>query len=186
MKRYVLVVLAAFAVLLTGCGPRWLVLSQANPDPLVGATLFYVEPIHFDPPMVGDKPEPVYLAEKDQDQQRSWQVDKHETSDRYFAALVESCPLEKFSTAAAPGVFIIRPIVTFIEPGFYAAIVARATEVHMRVQILASNGQVLDEIAVRSFIGASIVNAASGTRMRQAGEDLGHVTADYLHKRGAP
>jgi hypothetical protein len=181
-----LLVLTVFALLLGGCGPRWVVLSQAMPDPLVGAKLFYIEPIHFDPPIVGGKSEPEYLAEKDADQRRSWQTDKSETAGRYIAAMVEASPDLKISTQPAPGVFIIRPIVSFIEPGFYAAIVARATEVNMRVQILASNGAPIDEISIRSVIAASMVNAASGTRMREAGEDLGRVTAEYLHKRVAP
>ncbi len=170
----------------TGCGPRWVVLRQAIPDPLLGAQVFYVEPIHFDPPMVGDKTEGEYLSEKDPGQRQSWQTDKHDTAERYLAAVVEASPTLKFATQPAPGVFIVRPIVSFIEPGFYAAVVARSTEVQMRVQVLASDGAILDEFTVRSYIGASMIYPASGTRMRLAGEDLGRVTADYLHKRVAP
>jgi hypothetical protein len=148
--------------------------------------VFYVEPIHYDPPMVGGKTEAAYQAEKDSDQQRSWQTDKLDTATRYQDAIVGASGDLKFTTAPAPGVFIIRPIVSFIEPGFYAAIVAAPTEIRMRVQFLASDGVLLDEIAVRSVIAASMVAPASGTRMRQAGDDLGRVTAGYLHKRVAP
>jgi hypothetical protein len=55
----------------------------------------------------------------------------------------------------------------------------------MRVQILASDGALLDDVALQSVIGASLMAPASGTRMRMAGEDLGHVTGDYIRKRVA-
>jgi len=169
--------------LLAGCGPRWAILAQATPDPLVGAKAFFIEPIHYDPPVIGAKSEPDYLAGTSPDQQDSWRTDKSETSKKYAEALIGAIPEVHFLVQPAPGVFIVRPIVSFIEPGFYAGFVARATEVQMRIQILASDGAIVDDIAVRSLIGASLVYPASGTRLRMAGEDLGRVTADYLRKR---
>jgi len=56
----------------------------------------------------------------------------------------------------------------------------------MRIQILSSEGAIVDEIKVPSMIGASMIYASSGTRLRMAGEDLGRVTADYLRKRIFP
>ncbi len=181
-----LVVTAGVASSLAGCMPRYSILAQTVPDPLYGASTFYVEPIHFDPPVVGGGSEADFLADKSPDQRDSWLVDKQETSSRYLAALVEALPAVRFVAQPQPGVFIVRPIVPFIEPGFYAGIVARPTEMQMRVQILASDGRLLDDIMAPSVIGASMVTAASGTRMRLAGEDLGRVTASYLQKRIAP
>jgi hypothetical protein len=168
---------------LTGCGPRWAILAQAVPTPLAGASRFYVEPIHYDPPLIGGKSEPEYLDGKSADQRDSWLTDKSETSTKYAAALVNAFPQVHFLVQPAPGVFIVRPIVSFIEPGFYGGIVSRATEVQMRVQILTSEGGLVDDIAIRSAIAASLVYPASGTRLRLAGEDLGRVTADYLRMR---
>jgi hypothetical protein len=188
MRRVLpLALLFALLALLSGCGPRWAILAQAMPDPLLGAHNFYVEPIHYDPPRIGQKTEPEYLADKSPDQQDSWRIDKSETSSRYASELIKESPQLQFLAQPAPGVFIVRPIVSFIEPGFYAGIVAMATDVHMRIQILASDGSLVDEIAVRSVIGASMIYPASGSRLRLAGEDLGRVTADYIKKRtGAP
>jgi hypothetical protein len=45
---------------------------------------------------------------------------------------------------------------------------------------------VLDVIGIHSVIPAGMTNAASGTRMRQAAADAGHVTADYLKTRVHP
>ncbi len=184
VSRPALLVLA-LALLLTGCGPRWVIVAQAVPDPLVGAKSFFIEPIHYEPLIVGAKSEPEFLAEKSADQRQSWIADKADTSREYSESLVSSIPEVHFLVQPAPGVFIVRPIVSFIEPGIYAAFYARPTEVQMRVQILASDGTLVDDITVRSLIGASMIYAASGSRMRLAGEDLGRVTADYLRKRTA-
>jgi hypothetical protein len=56
----------------------------------------------------------------------------------------------------------------------------------MRVQILSSDGVLIDDVTIRSVIAASKANPASGTRFRQAAEDLGRVTADYVQKRSTP
>lgn len=179
----VLGALTLLVALLTGCGPRWTVVAQAVPDPLLGARDFYVEPVHFDPLMVGEKTEAEYQADKSPEQRDSWDADKRDTSGGYAAAVIEAAPELRFVTQPAPGVFIVRPIVPFIEPGFFGGYVSAPTQVMMHVQILASDGGLVDEIIIRSLIGASFLNAASGTRLRQAGADLGRVTADYLHKR---
>ena len=171
---------------LTGCGPRWVILAQARPDPLVGAGAFYIEPIHYDPPRIGDKTESEYLADKTPDQRDGWLTDKSDTSNRYISTLIKEMPEVRFLVQPAPGVFILRPIVSFIEPGFYAYFAAAATQVRMRIEILSSDGVVIDDILVPSVIGASMVNASSGTRLRLAGEDLARVTAQYLRKRIVP
>jgi len=171
--------------LVAGCGPRWAILAQSVPSPLTGARNFYIEPIHYDPPLIGGKSEREYLADKSAEQRDSWMTDKTETAEHYSAALMGASPELLFPTQPAPGVFIVRPIVSFIEPGFYGGIVALATNVQMRVQILASDGRMVDEIAVRSLIGASMIYPASGTRLRLAGDDLGRVTAEYIKQRVA-
>jgi hypothetical protein len=175
--------LALLVALVAGCGPRWTIVAQTSPDPMLGAHDFYIESIHFDPPMVGEKTEAEYQADKSPEQRDSWDADKRDTSGGYAAAIIEAAPALRFVTQPAPGVFIVRPIVSFIEPGFYAGYVSAPTQVLMHVQLLASDGALVDEIEIRSLIGASFVNAASGTRLRQAGTDLGRVTADYLRKR---
>jgi len=177
---------AGLSVTLTGCGPRWVILAQARPDPLVGAGSFYIEPIHYDPPRIGEKTEGEYLADKTPDQKDSWLTDKSDTSNRYIGTLIAELPEVKFLVQPAPGVFIIRPIVSFIEPGFYAYVAAAPTQVKMRIEILSSDGAVIDDIMVPSVIGASMVNASSGSRLRLAGQDLARVTAQYLRKRIVP
>jgi hypothetical protein len=168
-----------------GCEPRWSVIQQAVPDPFVSQHQFFIEAVHADRLFVGELPEPVYLSGKTPEQQASWQADKQDMITRYAEGVMSEGEGLLFPTQPNPGAFIIRPIVEFVEPGFYGVVVSKATEVAMRVEILAPNGQLLDAIGIRSAIGASMFNAASGTRLRQAAEDLGRVTADYLKARSS-
>jgi hypothetical protein len=177
--------LVASLSLLVGCGPRWLVVRQTVPDPLVQRPQFAVEAIRFDNLLVGGKTEGEYLAGKEQDQRGKWQADKQAMAEGFAAALAAAGEGLAIGPLVPEG-SIVRPVVTFIEPGFYAGIAAGATEVRMTVQILDARGTVLDEIEVHSRIAATMGTAAVGTRLRDAADDLGHVVAGYLRTRVFP
>ncbi len=184
-------VLLAFAVLALasmalGCAPRWTVIQQAVPDPFLAQHQFFIEAVHTEHMFVGKLPEPVYLSGKTLEQQASWQTDKQDMITRYSEGVISAGEGLAFPTQPSPSTFIIRPIIALVEPGFYAYVASYPTVVAMRVEILAPDGQVLDAISIQSVIGASMINAASGTRMRQAAEDLGRVTARYLKARSFP
>jgi hypothetical protein len=178
-----LLVLAAASM---ACGPRWTVIQQTVPDPFVNQRLFFIEPVHADNIAVGDIPEAAYLAEKTPEQRESWQADKLDMITHYAEGLIADGEGLDFPTQPSPSTFIVRAIVEFVEPGFYAYVAAHPTEVGMRVEILAPTGQPLDVIRIHSVIPAGMTNAASGTRMRQAAQDAGRVTADYLKSRVSP
>jgi hypothetical protein len=162
-----------------------MVVRQTVPDPFVQRPHFAVEPIHFEDLRVGGKSEGEYLSGKEPDQQSKWQADKEAMSAGFAAALAAAG--EGLSVGAlVPEGWVVRPVVTFIEPGFYAGIAAGPTEVRMTVQVLDGKGAVLDEIAVHSNIAATMGTAAVGTRLRDAADDLGHVVAGYLRTRVYP
>jgi hypothetical protein len=184
MRTALLLSVALFALLLTACGPRWRVVRQASPDPFAGKPDFTIEKIHFDHLEVGEKSEQDYLAGKDDQQRASWQADKEAMSEA-FAVAVATSEQGLSIGPVRPNAAVVRPIVSFIEPGFYVGVAAGNTRVNISVQVLDAQGAVLDEITITSTIAASMTNSASGTRLRQAGEDLGHVTAKYLHTRVA-
>jgi hypothetical protein len=176
-------VVAALACMALGCGPRWTVIQQAVPDPFFNQRQFFIEPVHSERLFVGELSEPVYLSGKTPEQQASWQSDKQDMITRYSKGLMSDGEGLLFPTQPTPSTFIVRPIVDSVEPGFYAFVASHPTEVEMRVELLTPSGQLLDAISIRSAIAASMFNAASGTRMRQAAEDLGSVTAEYLKTR---
>jgi hypothetical protein len=170
---------------------------QTVPDPFLGQRKFSVLPIDYSGLMVGNKPEPVYLSEKDPKQQASFLEDKAALNDRFLELVrararegnVEVVP----ATGPADAPFMIKPHVAFVEPGWYAGVAGAPSMVHMNVRIMAPDGRVLDEIELAhgtdprsgvSIGGFAIPgNPSSGGRLRKDGEALGAVVAEYLLTR---
>jgi hypothetical protein len=186
---------AALAALLTGCSPNYHVIQQASPNPFVGQTRFAVMPVEMKGLRVGDKTEESYLAEKDEGQRESFRVDKEAMQHRFDAALVSGARDEGIEVGAAgQAPFVIRPRITFVEPGFYAVVASGRSRVEMRIQITTPDGKVLDEIEAwnetDSRSGASVggisLNPSSGGRLRDDAAGIGQTLADYLAERVHP
>jgi hypothetical protein len=180
------VALVASAALI-GCGPPWAVVVQSAPNPFFGQRLFAVQPVDFSGLMVGSKPEPVYLAEKDAGQRASFAEDKAAFNERFLADLIAQAGAAAVrvvpATGPADAPFTIRPVVHFIEPGFYAYLVSQASRVEMSVRIVAPDGRILDEINLAHSTPSTASTAASGTRLRSDGAALGAIVARYLRVR---
>jgi hypothetical protein len=171
-------------LLASGCTP-WVVVRQASPNPLAGQTQFQLQPLNFDALYVGDKTQAEYLAGKDPDQRASWQADLLAMNQIFAERLYGNTPgltIVPFGQAQARAPFTIVPRILFIEPGFYAGVVAASAQVRMALQIQGPQGR-LDEIHVEVSVPADLVNAASGQRLRQAAAQLGNVAARYLRER---
>jgi redox-sensitive bicupin YhaK (pirin superfamily) len=90
--------------------------------------------------------------------------------------------------------FIIKPHVTFVEPGYYAVVASGASQVNMTVRIETAQGQLLDEIelthATNSANGSSVMgislNPSSGGRLREDAEEIGDAMGEYLITRVRP
>lgn len=175
--------LSLFAV---ACGPSWVVVAKAVPNPFVNQRSFGVEPVHFEGVRIGDKSEEEYQASKDAEQQSSWVEDKRAFAGEFGRELAEELPEVQFVSAPAASPFVVRPIVTYVEPGFYAYVAARASEVRMIVEIWGAGDQRLDVIELRAVVPATMTNPSSGGRMRTAGELLGAQIAEYLRTRVFP
>ncbi len=178
--------LVASSVLI-GCGPPWAIVVQTAPNPFFGQRSFAVQPIDYTGLLVGAKPEPLYLAGKDGGQQASFQEDKAALNDKFLARLIADTGAAGIrvvpATGPADAPFTIRPAVHFIEPGFYAYVAAMPSRVQMSLRIVAPDGRILDEINLVHATGASMVTAASGSRLRSDGEALGAIVARYLRAR---
>lgn len=190
MHRRSFLVLAtalAAAPLLAGCGPKWVVLTQAAPNPLLNQNKFAVLPVDYTGLTVGQKTEADYLAEKDADTRANWDGDKAGIDAEFVKVLTERASGAGITVVKAAGPadapFQIRPKVEFIEPGFYAVVASRPSEVRMKVQITAPDGKIIDEITIRHGTQATMTNPAVGNRLRDDGEGLGAIMADYLKVR---
>jgi hypothetical protein len=173
---------------LIGCGPPWHVIVQAAPSPFMGQRKFAVQPVDFSTLRVGNKPEPVYLAEKDEKQRASFAEDKAQLNNRFLEAFreegirggLEIVP----ATGPADAPFTIRPAIPFIEPGFYVGIASAPSRVEMNVRILTPDGRILDEIALIHGTAPSLgITMSSGGRLRSDGEGLGRSLGQYMELR---
>ena len=176
-----------FVPLLAACGHPWKVAVQAAPNPFYGKGRFGVIPVTFNQLIVGDKTEREWMSEKDGDQQASWQEDKGAMNEKFTAALVEGGASYGVSIVRSTGPgdapFLIRPNVTFYEPGIYSFVFNKNTVVKMTIQITDPTGQVLDEVLIERMSPATITNPSSGGRARDAAAQVGKVMAKYLQFR---
>lgn len=169
-----------------GCGPHWVVVHQAAPNPLRGQRQFVIEAVTYPNLLVGDKPEAVWLADKKEDSRQSFESDKAETAKNLIEQLIAragSRGLQVIPWNGAPGAFNLRPAITFFEPGNYNGFINTATTVQLSLRVLSDQGQIIDEVVFRADVPASIYNPSSGGRMHTAGKDLGVQLADYLIAR---
>lgn len=177
----------AAAPLLVGCGPKWIVLTQASPNPLQGQNKFGMMPVDYTGLIVGEKSEAEYLASKDEETRGKWSGDKAAIDTEFNKVLTEQAGAAGINIVKATGPgdapFMIRPHVEFIEPGFYTYVINKASQVRMKVQITTPDGKVIDEIAIKHGTPASLTNPAVGNRLRDDGEALGAITASYLRVR---
>lgn len=188
-RRHFFVLAAALvaAPVLAGCGPRWIVLTQAAPNPLVNQNKFGLMPIDYTGLIVGEKSEAEYLASKDEESRASWAGDKGGIDTEFGKVLMEKATGAGINVVKATGPadapFMIRPKVEFIEGGIYTYVFNKPSEVRMKVQITTPDGKVIDEIAIKHGTPASITNPAIGNRLRDDGEALGAIMAQYLQFR---
>ncbi|MFO0620943.1 MAG: hypothetical protein U0745_06080 [Polyangia bacterium] len=173
-----------------GCGPAWTVVRQAQPSPFNAQSTFAVEPIAYEGLKVGDKNEADYLAEKKPEQVEAWRSDLGKLNQVFADTLVkEGKGLQVTAgAAAAPGPYSVKPMVSFIEPGAWAAIVNIPSEVRMTLRIVDGQGTVVDEVstsvkyATQSIMGVP-VNVSVTERLNECGKRLGESAAQYLKVR---
>jgi hypothetical protein len=124
-----------------------------------------------------------YLADKPPNERADWESAKKTMAQAFSGALAAEGAGLQFADGAP---FIVRPIVTAVDPGRYAVVFARATTLSLTVQLLdAGSQQVLDEINLQTAVGASLYDPAAEHRMGEAAEELGKLTARYVKQRVA-
>src|SRR5688500_13650123 len=140
-----LLLVAAAALLASGCGPAWTVVRQANPNPFSAQKGYAVEPVTYNGLRVGKKSEQQYLSEKEQKKQYSWKADQAALSQSFAASLGAAAKGLQVTAGApaAPGPFVVRTNVGFIEPGVFTMVFNLPSEVRMTIQVLDPQGAVL-------------------------------------------
>ena len=187
MLRRTLLALAPIALLsLAGCGPKWIVLGQANPNPFLGQRAFAVQPIEFANLRVGDKEEGAYLGEKDAEFRGNWAQDKVAVNAKFLEGLTEAAAEEGIKVVPATGPnaapFLIHVRVGWDEPGFYVGVASGPGQVKYEVQITTPDGRPIDAIQVQPAAGGF----STTQRLSACGTIGGKIVAKYLAERTAP
>lgn len=191
-RRHFLVLAAALGAtsVLAGCRPHWIAYAQANPNILAGQGRFGLLPIDFANLAVGEKTENDYLAEKDDEQRSGWAGDKVAIDNEFAMSIMATATRDGISVVKATGPqdapFMIRAHVERIEPGFFAFIVNKDSEVRMKVQIITPDGTLIDEFGIEHKTHGTIKTSSVRERLREDGKGLGTYAAEYLKSRVFP
>lgn len=180
MRHTLRVVTGLTLLLAASCGPPWQIVRQATPNPLLGQRAFAIAPMSFANLVVGEKPEAAYLAEKDPGQRGSWDQDKSAMAQMFLDGVRGHAP--GIAIQPGSGTFVVEPEVTFIEPGFYVGIAARASEVSLALRIR-QGGALVDEIVIGVTVPADLGNPSVGGRLRAGAARLGEIAGRYLVHR---
>ena len=190
LKMLVLPLVAA------GCGPTWVVVKQANPNPLSGKKAFAVEALAWEKMSIGSREKDRmsladYVAKKKPEEQEKWKADfakdQEGAGEKFKEVLASKTKGAGLDTAAGAGpeTFTIKPSVRVYEPGFWTPMGwgNRATELHTTVEIVDGSGAVVDEVQFMSVIQPGTFNPSTGQRIRQAAEEWAAQLSNYLAGR---
>jgi hypothetical protein len=176
-----------------GCGPSWVVVKQATPNPMLGQKGFSIEPVIFDGMKIGNPgkiTEEEWIASKKPDEKDKFVADLTNSKERLNARFAELCAKVagnsglQVAAGRQEGTFVVRPQVLELEGGFNAFMVTAPAVVRLQVHILDPQGQEVDvfEIAARADAGSF---GAMVTRLGMVGERLGTQAGRYLAARAA-
>lgn len=187
MRRFFVLTLLCLGLFLTGCGKPWKVIQQATPNPFLGKKEFVVMPVDYSGLMVGSKTEAEYLAEKKDKTVDRFEQDKVDMDGLITTGIRSVATGNGLKVTPASGevtTFVIKPHVQFMEPGFYAVVVSKPSEVKLRLKIEDKDGKLLDEIEIRHQTSPSNWgNVAAGSRYREHAEWIGKVAGRYVSER---
>lgn len=167
---------AVSIVLLAGCGAPYQFIAHAEPSPFTRpGCRVTLEPVHVDQLMVGGKPVAQYVAEKKAESADSFDGDLRQSDELFHQRIIDEHG-SLFMPGAPDNTFVIRPVFTHWEPGFYAVITSQPGVAEMVVDVLSPAGQVLDRISIKTAAN----DMSSGGRMRAALRSAGHAVSRYI------
>ncbi len=180
------VLLACAAVsMLAACGPSMKIIKQAPADQLAGKTSVALAAMDFGTVQVNGKPETDFLAKKDDAGKKQWDDAKKGIDEEFTKALNE---MGKGLTVAPQAsaqnaTLIVKPIATYIDPGYYAVFSQNPSILRVTFQVTGADGTVLDEIELQNRTPGDVTWATDERRLRKDGQRIGWELAKYLVTR---
>jgi hypothetical protein len=181
MKTMLAFALLIVALVTTGCGPKWVVVVQAAPNPMTSASKFSIEKAALDPSFrVGDKTEQEWMGEKSPETKDKWDGDKVAISELFVEGFMRARGDLLAASAPGEGAFAVRAKYIHYEPGYNIGIAAAPTELEANVEFLDAASHVVDVIRIQVAQGGGW---SSGERGRECARQIGALAAKYLQKR---
>jgi len=176
----VLAAALALSLVLSGCGPKWVVVKQANPNPMTATSPYRVEKSVFDPNFhVGNKTEQEWMADKKPDTKDNWDGDKVAMVEKFTDGFVGEREKLLMAATSGAGIFSVRARFVQYEPGFYVGVASAPSRLEADIDFLDGTGAVLDTIRVHTEYGGF----SPGEGARHCALQLGVISAKYLKKR---
>jgi hypothetical protein len=168
------------AFVLAGCGPKWVVVKQATPNPMTATSNFNVQKGTFDQNFhVGSKTEQEWMSEKKAETKDHWDGDKVAMTEKFVEGFMGAKDNVLVANAAGAGVFSVRAKYVQYDPGYYAVVSSAPTQLDADVEFLDANGAVVDVIRIHVKQGGF----SSGEGARRCAAEIGALSAKYLKER---
>jgi hypothetical protein len=175
-----LVLALALSLVLAGCGPKWVVIKQASPNPMTATSMFRVEKAVFDPNFhVGNKTEQEWLADAKAEKKDNWDGDKVAMSEKFTDGFVAERDRLVIAATSGGAVYSVRARFVQYDPGYYAVVSSAPATLEADIDFLDGNGAVLDTIRVHSRQGGF----SAGEGARRCAQEIGAISAKYLKQR---
>jgi hypothetical protein len=180
MKTALSFALLVLAIALAGCGPKWVVVKQASPNPMTSASKFKVETPAFDPNFhVGNKTEKEWMSEKKAETRDNWDGDKAAMLEKFTEGFMGEKENVMIAGAPGAGIFSVRAKYVQYDPGYYAVVSSAPTTLEADVDFLDAGGNVVDTIRISVRNGGF----SSGEGARRCAQEIGRISAKYLKQR---
>jgi hypothetical protein len=181
MRRLILCTVAVAAA--TACGPSWIVVRQANPNPFAEQKRFSLA-IDYSGMAFNGKNEAQYVA-KGPEQLAGWNKTKEAFTTGFTTTFFEKAKRAHLEIGeGAPHTVIVA--VGDIDPGYYAHFSQNNSTTPITVRLVAADGTALDEFTVQASTKGSIGHASPDSRIHEDSIKLGELVVAYLKDRTKP
>ena len=182
------IALVLAAIFIAACGKdiKTNVVKSAAKNAFAGQNQFSAQPILISDLQVDGKSEAEYIAKKSPKTIKGWEYDKSSLNEAFQKSLRERAAKAGITiVTGGTTLFSIRPIVSWIETGYYRLPAWNAvSRIKMNVAIVDAKGSVQEEIIIEDRIAFDAIMAPdSGGRLRGVARMLGKKFADYLKSR---
>jgi hypothetical protein len=176
VKRNLIV--STIALCLAACGGTWKVVKQAPARELMQGD-YVVSDCDFSKLSVAGIPEDQVLAKANDAVKQRWSLVKAGINTELGKAFADRA--KGYNVHFSGQGLTIKPLIDFVDPGCptgFCSSILRAT-----VQILATDGSVLDEVQFESKHAGAADELSSEMRLRVDGRNVGWDLADYVNGR---